>query len=255
MISLFAERFSSLRPWVSFRGLRSHALSVPAIETFPVASVVNFVARTARRYPTKKWAVLGKGPSSDRYADIDWDDFHVISLNHAIRLGPALLAHFVDMEAFWDNVDHLRPGQFVVMPWRPHVQMKPTEKTLKGWTCEPGPLRDAWLEGRLLSYNATCHRKFPAHADLPSVSLRYFSAEAGFNILAGAGIKTIHTLGVDGGTGYGAAFDPKDHLANGLASFDQQLEEIARTCQTLKIRHVRLGSQSNAVAPALQQAA
>jgi hypothetical protein len=62
-----------------------------------------------------------------------------------------------------------------------------------------------------------------------------------------AGIKLIHSLGVDGGTGYSAWFDATDKLANGRTTFDDQFPEIQRLlAKRPGVVWKRLGEKANA---------
>lgn len=191
--------------------------------------------RVSRKvYQNRKWLILGKGPSSDR---IDVDrldrDFAVVTLNHACRLYPNALAyHFVDVEAARDCVTYLIP-KLLIMPWHPHQDFRPMRQTLDeiARSSGLGMFVREWNANTLASYNATSAGLLDNHPKLPTIRLRLFSAVGAFNLLVAAGVKEIYTLGVDGGTGYGKAFDQKDCLANGRRSFDGQEAEILRTCR------------------------
>jgi hypothetical protein len=79
------------------------------------------------------------------------------------------------------------------------------------------------------------------------VQVRFFSAEAVLNLLAQAGVRTVRSLGIDGGTNYSRAFDDlkdKTLLANGWKNFDRQFEGIARTIMTTGIDYAPLGIES-----------
>lgn len=203
-------------------------------------SVVEFVRAHDRQTGPARWCVLGKGPTSDGFDPCEWRCDNVVTLNHAVRLprDEPTLAHFVDVEAYLDCAADMSPTQRVAMPWHPHVGMKPTVRTLVDFFRDCDHLRRAFLAGRLFSYNASNHHRFIKNRHLPVVRLRYFSAVAVFNFLAAAGVAVIYSLGVDGGTGYGRAFDPKDRLANGRRSFSDQDAEIERVVRTFGVRHV-----------------
>ena len=79
------------------------------------------------------------------------------------------------------------------------------------------------------------------------VFVHSFSAEAALAILALNNIKTIRTLGIDGGVHYNQTFadsDPHTLLANGLASFDEQFDYMKKIiiknnldCQAIGANH------------------
>lgn len=214
-----------------------------------IQSAVSHVRELTAADP-RPWLVVGKGPTSDAVADVDPAAYHVLTLNHACRLVPApALAHFVDVEAFLECGDRLAQGLTpTALPWHPHVGHKPSPLPLPGFCGLFGErgrsVALAWLLGkdRLLSYNASTAGGLPRNVRLPDVRLRFFGAVAAFNVLAAAGVREVASLGVDGGTGYGSAFDHKDRLANGRTSFDAQTNEIRHTVKACRMRWTRLGA-------------
>lgn len=179
--------------------------------------------------PDRPWLVLGKGPTFARRRDFDLGGFRTVSLNHAVREQPVDVAHIIDA----DVVDHLgedllRNAGHVVMPWRPHVKNDPGPDDLGQMAQRHPLLRRLADEGRLLWYNLSSARPRPG---APIVVARYFSAEAAIHLLAQCGVRTIRSLGIDGGSSYSASFQDlvdKTLLANGRQSFDQQFEQIAK---------------------------
>jgi hypothetical protein len=64
--------------------------------------------------------------------------------------------------------------------------------------------------------------------------VRFFSAEAALDVLGEMGVKTVRSLGVDGGRGYSSAFEDLESttmLVNTRTSFDEQFAEIDRIVQ------------------------
>ncbi len=215
-----------------------------------IRSAVDFI-RDATRVSPRPWMVLGKGPTSDYICRIDLSEYHILSLNHACKIVVPTIAHFVDVEAYNDCTARLFAIPSVIcMPWRPHWHNRPQCGNLFDLGLTPTPamsfggkqlLRKREGEGAFLGYNASSAGKQKPSDRLPHVELRYFSAVGAVNLLAKAGVKEIHTLGVDGGIGYGDAFDKKDCLSNGQASFDIGIREIVRTVQKNKMRWLKLG--------------
>jgi hypothetical protein len=210
-------------------------------------SVVSLVRSLSAIDPSKTWLVVGKGPSCDYISRVDERDYHVLTLNHACRVIKPTVAHFVDIESFLACGDALAQNlTYTCLPWRPHVGHHPGKTLLEhcGLFGEEGRSSAlAWLHAKqkLVSYNATtASAQKPAPA-LPIIRLRHFGAVAAFNILAMAGVQTVHSIGIDGGTGYAAAFDMRDHLANGRKSFDAQTAEIRHTVRVHKIAWTQLG--------------
>ncbi len=183
---------------------------------------------------TSKWCVVGKGPSFDNVSQEELSEFSLITLNHACQFANAEFCHFVDMEALLDCFPRLA-GKKVIMPWYPHVKMKPTSCTLEEVIQQfPDTVE-------FFSYNASVHHKRTPNTKLPRILLSQFSATAVFSILAKAGAKEIWSVGVDGGTGYARSFDHKDKLKNGQSSFDSQFPILEKICKSKNVTWHRLG--------------
>lgn len=182
----------------------------------PRCAVGRLRAQLAGRAPV----ICGKGPSLDPAA-VAASGHAALTLNHACRVVPAVLACFVDLEA----MVQCDPDGDVVLPWVPNVNFKPAQPLdvlleSRAWPA----LARAWWDERLYCYNRA--GTWPAHAGLRTIAARYFSAEAAFGLAVAAGAKMVYTSGVDGGSDYSSLFDPKDRLANGRKSFDVQFEPI-----------------------------
>ena len=193
-------------------------------------SVVQYVFQhtVADRRP---WLVLGKGPTAALLPQVDTSKYHILTLNHACRAATPTIAHFVDWEAFEECADDLRG--LACLPWYPHVACKAGKKNLD----ELGLAPDA-----VLTYNATTASGRTKCPTVHTVRLKFFSAVAAFNILGMAGMREVYSLGVDGGTGYGPQFDPKDRLKNGRTSFDDQAAELDLAVKTYHMTWTRLGA-------------
>lgn len=171
--------------------------------------------------------VVGKGPTSDRLPPIE-ENTLVVTLNHACKIIRPQIAHFVDWAAFEDCRSYLNNDMLIVMPWRPHIKFKATEKTLLDLITF-GDRSLTWT-----AYNATTS-KLPKQEGLPTALLKAFSVTAVFDLLGQAGIHTVTTVGVDGGTTYANAFSEYKPLTNGQKSFDTQTSIINDICKRRKI--------------------
>jgi len=194
----------------------------------------------------KPWLILGKGPSFSKRTQFDLDQYHRMSLNHAVRELPVRVAHIIDLDVVNDCGDViLRNAEFLVLPWVPHVGNRPGPHNL-GELAQAHPvLRHVDREQRLLWYNHSRARR--QHGDSPVVRVKFFSAVAALNLLAQAGVRTVRSLGVDGGAAYSEEFtDLKDRtlLSNRRSSFDRQFEEIARTIASTGIDYAPLDIES-----------
>lgn len=181
------------------------------------------------------WLVVGKGPSSDRLSELDLAGFNVVSLNHACLVAEPVIAHFVDVEAIRDCLPFLRTCKAkICMPWRPHVRFVAGKKVLTDYDFVQ---EQPW---RFIGYNSGLTGRQLWHASLSTLELRRFGSTAVFSALALAGVSTIHSIGIDGGTSYGSVFNTKDKLANGQPSFDTQKPILQLICRKHKVTWVRI---------------
>lgn len=176
----------------------------------------------------RPWLVAGKGPSFPQVASVHPGDWHLLTLNDALREVPrADLAHFIDLEALERCSGVLDRARCAVMPWYPHLGHRPGPLHLGQLSRRHPVLARLRAQGRLLWYDlAGAPRRHGPH---PVVTATFFSAEAAVDLLATAGVRTLRTAGVDGGTGYDEAFADLravSRLANGQRSFDRQFESF-----------------------------
>lgn len=194
----------------------------------------------------KTWLILGKGPSFNLRHEQDLSAFETMSLNHTVREQPVTAAHIIDIDVVFACADALMANAGVlVMPWFPHVKNFVGEKTLEQWVAETPVLQQLDAAGRLLWYDfITAPTSRGSH---PVVESRAFSAEAALQLLALAGVRKVRSLGVDGGTAYGAAFDDlKDitRLNNGHPTYDLQFKGFARTIYQTGVDYASLAIES-----------
>ena len=194
----------------------------------------------------KSWLLLGKGPSYGLLNRTHLSDFYVCSLNHVVREHPVDLAHAIDIDVVVDCAEAIeRNARFLVLPFFPHVNHDPTAKSIDDFAREIPVLQRLKLQRRLIWYNLSSSKK--AVGESPVVVAKFFSAEAAVNILAQCGVKTIRSLGVDGGNAYAGNFDDlkgKTLLANTLTSFDGQFQQIAKTIRTKNLFYAPLHVQA-----------
>lgn len=190
-----------------------------------------FTNQRSTTYP-QQWLILGKGPSFSTRANYDLKEFSLLGLNHVMREQDVDLAHMIDIDVIEDCQDVISErAKFVLLPWVPHQNNEPGEKTLEDYCKEIPVLSELSTQGRLLWYNAAT-ASGRAHKNSPVVPVKFFSAEAAVNLLAMGGTKTIRTLGIDGGTDYSNSFSDlsdRTRLNNQQASFDIQFQTMARS--------------------------
>lgn len=190
--------------------------------------------------------MLGKGPSFARRVNYDLSAFHTLSLNHAVREERVRVAHVIDYSVIEDCAEAiLRNAEVLAMPWRPHIRFVPGPETLEDLARRNPVLRQMNEQGRLVWYNLSSAAK-PRESS-PLVRAEFFSAEAGLNLLALAGVCRVRSLGVDGGREYSGEFeDLKDKtlLSCGQNTFDKQFKGFARTIGTTGVDYAPLDVDS-----------
>lgn len=194
--------------------------------TASLQDAVSFIQKKSAQ-TKKSWVVVGKGPSSERYVPADFLNRNVITLNHACRLIPPDIAHFVDWDAYESCRDFLTPGSFVAMPWHPHIKNKATTETLHRLLTTTDA-RFNWLV-----YDASSAQRLKKATNRRHTVLRYFSATAVFDLLVQAGEKRIESVGVDGGKRYAKQFSVSTLLSNGQATFDVQMPVLLQICRNI----------------------
>ncbi len=200
---------------------------------------------------SKPWLILGKGPSFSQIEAVDLSQYFVCTLNHTIREVSADLAHIIDIDVLIDCAEQIKKNaKCLAMPLYPHVNSSRTKKNLFEFANEIPVLAELNAENRLFYYDLRPdlpEKKIPpikkriysrffknkkSPQKVPVIRGTYFSAEAAINLLAESGVKTIRSLGIDGGAEYSDRFDDLSEttlLANGRDSFDKQFPEIAKT--------------------------
>lgn len=176
------------------------------------------------KYEGKKpWLVIGKGPSFDNLDKVNLDRYSVIALNHVMFKVPCVLGHAIDLDVHEFPADGFM-CEFLVCPWEPHIKFVPGKQSLI----------DLMMDNKLgfnniLYYNSSRTNDPKLKSQGPIVKVRHFGSVAVMNLLAMAGVKEVFTLGVDGGSSYGKAFDRRNLLANGRKSFNAQFDEFKET--------------------------
>src|SRR4051794_22565451 len=177
------------------------------------------------RFDDRPWLLLGKGPSFSRRDEFPLGDYNLLGLNNVVREQRVDVAHVIDVDVIGDVAERLAGNcRYLVMPRRPHVGFEPTGRLLEDFFDELPVLRELDGEGRLVWYNAAT--SWTAAGDSPVIGVRSFSSEAALNILAAMGVRTVRSLGIDGGRTYGTDFKDLKALTNGLPSFNAQFREM-----------------------------
>jgi hypothetical protein len=174
---------------------------------------------------TKPWLVLGKGPTFERRDRFDLDRYNLLALNHVVNELSVDVAHVIDIEVVGACAGQLRENaRWLLMPRFPHVRSALGNRILEDYFDELPVLRQLAEQERLVWYNLA---HTPTLGDSPVIGARYFSSEAVLNILGRMGVKTVRSLGVDGGRSYAPSFEHLESttlLANDAPAFDRQFE-------------------------------
>lgn len=180
------------------------------------------------KFPDRPWLVLGKGPSFSRRYEFRLQDYNTFALNHVVREQSVDVAHVIDIEVVEPCANALLYNcNWLIMPRRPHVHCLASDyMTLEDWIqCIP-VLAEAEKRGKLVTYSFA----HETDADNPwTIDARYFSSEAALGILGRMQVKTVRSLGIDGGATYSKAFEDISSntlLVNGQASFDLQFDRL-----------------------------
>jgi hypothetical protein len=194
----------------------------------------------------KDWLILGKGPSYSQIKHFNLNDYYTFSLNHVVREHPVDVAHIIDIDVVEDcKTAIVNNARFLIVPFFPHVKQKPTKTNIYKFAEQMPVLKSLRDQKRLIWYNLSSSKKQVDSS--PTISAEFFSAEAAVNILAECGIKTVRSLGVDGGSSYAPNYkdlNSKTLLANKHDSFDRQFANIARTIRTKKIFYAPLHKEA-----------
>jgi hypothetical protein len=211
----------------------------------------------------KPWLILGKGPSFGLLKNYNQAEYNIISLNHVVRECKVKLAHCIDLDVVVSCVDSiLSNADYMVIPFQPHINNAPSEKTILELMAEIPELQRIEAAGKILWYHKrsfdTLHNQQASDRELllegkmlkdgfPVVPVAFFSSEAAVNLLAMSGVKKVRTLGVDGGASYNNNFnDIKDKtlLANGQKTFSIQFRSIAFTIMKKNLDYAPLNVES-----------
>lgn len=186
----------------------------------------------------KPWLILGKGPTFSRVLDLNTNSYYLFGLNDTINYLYCEIGHFIDL----DVIKRLNSFdcQYLIVPWHPHINNRPTKRTLKDWINEEPFLEHYENSGRLYSYNLSTWKNDSGIKGYPLIKTKYFSAESAFRILIEKGIKTIYSLGIDGGSDYAKEFSHLKPLTNTRKSFDDQFLEINRMVKEHGINYFAL---------------
>lgn len=198
----------------------------------------------------KPWIIIGKGPSFSAIKNINLKNYYSFALNHSIlQLDEADICHLIDFDVFEKCQDEIdKKAKFLCMPMNPHFKHEPSEITLKDLIKTNKVLDKINKEGRLFWYNhlqknRLLNKNNSERIFYKNVEVKYFSAEAAFNILGMNEVKEIYSAGIDGGSEYDRKFSDATLLANGRNSFDIQFDEIIKSIKNYDLTYSPIDAQ------------
>jgi len=182
------------------------------------------------KYRKNLWMILGKGPTFSKTSSADLSVYNVFTLNDAVReYSEVDIAHFIDFDAFERCSDAIEENaKFILLPWFPHFKNKAGKLSICKLAETNAVISSLIKQGRLLWYDLSSSKV--RHGLYPTIHAQFFSAEAALSILAEAGVKSIRSLGVDGGTNYSCEFSDLEKislLSNKHSKFDRQFESFS----------------------------
>lgn len=186
-----------------------------------------------------KWTIAGKGPSFDPELIRGQN---IVALNHAVReLDAVRITHAVDIEPIVELGDELlAKSEIVVMPVCPNVGTKKSGRTCLDLASTFAAFAALVESGKLCLYNWIGRDKFLPGC--PPVKVQWFSAEGAFGFLAACGVKSICSIGVDGGLDHAACFGDLPKYKHG--PFDLQFPNIQKIVDSHGIDWKRLNVQT-----------
>jgi len=192
------------------------------------------------------WLIVGKGPTYGKIHTVDLSSYQTIALNHTIVEIKSNIFHMIDLdvlEGIEESVE--KNAQFILMPFYPNVNNNSGELSLDKLINSHVFLEKMNNEGRLLWYNSSQSKIHKSGH--PIITVTYFSADAVVSLLVNAGIKTIWSVGLDGGVQYNKDFshlNEKTLLSNNRQSFNAQFIAIANTLEKNNAKLIPLNEKT-----------
>ena len=184
---------------------------------------------------SRRWLLLGKGPSFEARDRFDLGPYMTIGINHVAREMRVDVTSVVNYEVLYDcGAEIARNSRYLLMPRFPHSIPGDHGPDLETYFGTFPFLERLSREGRLIWYNLSSDPVFcdplapgPLGREPLVVENAAFSVCILFNLLGVLGARQVRTLGIDGGRAYAPAFADMEgsrKLANGIASYDYQFD-------------------------------
>ena len=190
--------------------------------------------------------LIGKGPSFDYIEKILPSKYTTIALNHVVENTKCDAVSIIDIDVVRDCPEAVyNNAKSIIIPWHPHDKdndYKPSNKNILDYANEIDIIDKMIKEGRLYAYNASSAKVYSLdnNPNLPNYDVYINNGDSIFGILAVNNIKTIYSLGIDGGTVYSNGFSKYTPCGNGR-NFDESLNAIKNIETKSGSKLIRIG--------------
>lgn len=144
----------------------------------------------------KPFLIAGKGDSLPLVANYNTDEFYTIAINQAIfDFSKVDVCFIIDYHKVQQCFKDFWKINYLMMPWRPHINYIATDKTLEHLIVDDPILADYENSNSLLVMNLNNGRG--NHSTCVSVSNYNFAGDVTFQLLCRLGIKDVYTIGLN----------------------------------------------------------
>lgn len=169
-----------------------------------IESKLQHVSTLKSLLPDKKFLVVGKGPSVERWKNKYLDEYNVIGINHVAETLNTPISHFADYEMFTDQKLH---SKYVIISGMMNYQNK-TNLNIQQLIKNDPQMAILKKEKRLFTYDVvTCDGKKSNIFEQEPLLFKYASGVILIQIGIIWGLSEIYTLGIDGGETYHCSFE------------------------------------------------
>lgn len=190
--------------------------------------------------------MFGQGPTFSKHSEFPGLDktYYTMGLNRVSRARKIFMTHAIDLHVLNDVPDLPDRSEYLVMPWAPHVNWRPSRVTLEELATQHPVLVEMEKRGRLLWYNLVTAQVKPKEGS-PVVAVTWFSSEAALRLLGMAGVKEVRMLGIDGGKELAKEFSFMKPLKAGHSTYSLQDPELKKIAAYYEIDFRPLGEEGS----------
>lgn len=159
----------------------------------------------------KPWLIIGKGPSFNKRQHINLNDYYTLGLNHVATVQHVIVNMVLDYDVIEESGINILNCDYLLMPWIPQNWHKlppyhhKAYNDLQWFTQNDEIIGEANKRNKLLWFNLN-RAKVKKENGGPIVQATHFSGDVAVHALSIGGVKTIKTIGLDGGRSYAPEF-------------------------------------------------